>query len=71
MCFILIYYYDLFYPRKDNTFGTIMATMDRESVRHSIFMTASSRSMFPSVRWIIFDFQMASSNNAGESFNLS
>jgi len=62
--------YDLFYSRKDNTFGTIMTTIDRESVRHSIFMSASSRSMFPSVHSIIFDFQMASSNNAGASFNL-
>ncbi len=49
---------------KDSTHGTIMTTIDRESIRHSIFMP-----MIPSVCLSIFDFQMASSNNAGASFN--
>ena len=48
-----------------------MTTIDKESVQHSIFMSALRRSMFPSVRSVIFDFQMVSSNSAGTSFNSS
>ena len=57
--------------RKDKTFGRIMTTIDRESIRHFIFMSALILLMFPSVRLIIFDFQIASSNNAVASFNFS
>lgn len=49
--------------RKDRTFGTIMSTIDQESIQHSIFKSGVKRLIFLSVCSAIFNFHMASSNS--------
>ena len=57
--------------KKVSTFGTMMTTVEIESIRHSIFISSVRRSIFPLVCSVIFDFQMASSNSVGASFKFS
>ncbi len=46
-----------------------MTTMDRESVQHFIIMAELRRLMLLQVHLMIFDSQMAGSNNVAASFN--